>query len=67
MSINLERTHCSVNSEVQSITHHDCTVDGVTYRVWSAFLGKRKAEDSLKDLMLRQLEKDVEKSALDTK
>ena len=67
MSINLEKTHCSEDPEVQSVLHHDCTVDGVTYRVWSAFLGKRKAEDSLKDLMLRQLEKDVEKSALDTK
>lgn len=57
MSINLEKTHCSEDPEVQSVLHHDCTVDGVTYRVWSAFLGRKKAEDSLGALMLRQLER----------
>ena len=57
MSVNLEKTHCSEDPEVQSVLHHDCTVDGVTYRVWSAFLGRKKAEDSLEALMLRQLER----------
>ena len=67
MSINLEKSHCSVNSEVQSITHHDCTIDGITYRVWSAFLGRKNAEDSLRDLMLRKLESYDEELVGDTK
>jgi hypothetical protein len=57
MSVNLEKTHCSEDPEVQSVLHHDCTVDGVTYRVWSAFLGRKRAEESLGELMLRQLER----------
>ena len=40
VSEELEKAHCSENPEVQSSEHHDCTVDGVTYRVWSAFLGR---------------------------
>ena len=67
MSVNLEKTHCSENPEVQSVLHHDCTVDGVTYRVWSAFLGRKKAEDSLGALMLRQLERGYETPAVDAK
>jgi hypothetical protein len=67
MSVNLEKTHCSEDPEVQSVTHHDCTVDGVTYRVWSAFLGRKKAEDSLGALMLRQLERGYETPAVDAK
>ena len=67
MSINLEKTHCSEDPEVQSVLHHDCTVDGVTYRVWSAFLGRKKAEDSLGTLMLRQLERGDETPAVDAK
>ena len=67
MSGNLEKTHCSEDPEVQSVTHHDCTVDGVTYRVWSAFLGRKKAEDSLGALMLRQLERGYETPAVDAK
>lgn len=66
MSVKLEKPHCSEDPEVQSIMHHDCTVDGVTYRVWSAFLGRKKAEDSLGALMLRQIERD-EKTAVDAK
>lgn len=66
MSVKLEKPHCSEDPEVQSIMHHDCTVDGVTYRVWSAFLGRKKAEDSLGSLMLRQIERD-EKTAVDAK
>ena len=67
MSVNLEKTHCSEDPEVQSVLHHDCTVDGVTYRVWSAFLGRKKAEDSLGALMLRQLERGDETPAVDAK
>ena len=67
MSVNLEKTHCSEDPEVQSVTHHDCTVDGVTYRVWSAFLGRKKAEDSLGALMLRQLERGYGTPAVDAK
>lgn len=52
----LEKAHCSEDPEVQSFEHHDCTVDGVTYRVWSAFLGRKKAMESLGVLTLRQLE-----------
>ena len=64
MSVKLEKPHCSENPEVQSVLHHDCTVDGVTYRVWSAFLGRKRAEESLGELMLRQLERGDEKPAV---
>ena len=67
MSVKLEKPHCSENPEVQSVLHHDCTVDGVTYRVWSAFLGRKRAEESLGELMLRQLERSDEKPAVDAK
>ncbi|WP_028521606.1 hypothetical protein [Ruminococcus flavefaciens] len=67
MSVNLEKTHCSEDPEVQSVLHHDCTVDGVTYRVWSAFLGRKRAEEALGELMLRQLERGYEKPAFDAK
>ena len=55
-SSKLEKAHCSEDPEVQSKEHHDSTVDGVTYRVWSAFLGRKKAVETLGALMLRQLE-----------
>ena len=48
MSVKLEKPHCSENPEVQSVLHHDCTVDGVTYRVWSAFLGRKNAPTARK-------------------
>ena len=67
MSVKLEKPHCSENPEVQSVLHHDCTVDGVTYRVWSAFLGRKRAEESLGELMLRQPERGDEKPAVDAK
>ena len=67
MSVKLEKPHCSENPEVQSVLQHDCTVDGVTYRVWSAFLGRKRAEESLGELMLRQLERGDEKPAVDAK
>lgn len=34
----------------------DHYINGVTYRVWSAFEGKTNAADSLSGLMLRKLE-----------
>ncbi len=52
----LEKAQCSDNSNVQYSEFHDCTIDGVTYRVWSAFLGKTEASDNLANLMLRSLE-----------
>lgn len=67
MSVKLEKPHCSENPEVQSVLHHNCTFDGVTYRVWSAFLGRKRAEESLGELMLRQLERCDEKPAADAK
>ena len=67
MSVKLEKPHCSENPEVQSVLHHDCIIDGVTYRVWSAFLGRKRAEESLGELMLRQLERSDEKPAVDAK
>ena len=36
--------------------YQDNYIDGVTYRVWSAFEGQTDAEQSLENLMLRKLE-----------
>lgn len=47
---------CMDNPEIQAAEYHDHYIDGVTYRVWSAFEGKTKAEKSLGELMLRRLE-----------
>lgn len=44
------------NSEVQSAEYTDHYIDGVTYRVWSAFEGKTDPTESLGVLMLRKLE-----------
>ena len=35
--------------------YSDITLDGVTYRVWSAFVGKEDASRRLSDLMLRSV------------
>ena len=67
MSVKLEKPHCSEDPEVQSVLHYNCTVDGVTYRFWSAFLGRKRAEESLGELMLRQLERRYENPAVDAK
>lgn len=40
----------------QSAEYTDHYINGVTYRVWSAFEGKTNAADSLSGLMLRKLE-----------
>lgn len=58
----LAKPLCMDNPEIQAAEYHDHYIDGVTYRVWSAFEGKTKAEKSLGELMLRKLEsgEDVE-------
>lgn len=55
-SVNLKKAQCRDNSDVQYSEFHDCTLNGVTYRVWSAFLGKEDAAHHLSNLMLRSLE-----------
>lgn len=52
----LSKPQCQDNPDVQ---HTECTdhyIDGVTYRVWSAFEGRTDAAESLENLMLRRLE-----------
>jgi hypothetical protein len=48
---NLDKTICSPTAK-----YTDYYIDGVTYRVWSAFEGETSAEDSLTNLMLRKME-----------
>lgn len=40
----------------------DREIDGVTYRVWSAFTDEVNAVDSLENLMLNRLEKNESES-----
>lgn len=58
----LAKPLCKDDPEIQAAEYHDHYINGVTYRVWSAFEGKTKAEKSLGELMLRRLEssEDVE-------
>ena len=58
MLTELEKVKCGDDPEVQRIEHHDHTVGKVTYRVWSAFLGRTNADEALGALMLRQLERE---------
>ena len=58
MLTELEKVRCSDDPEVKKIEHHDHTLGKVTYRVWSAFLGRTSVDDSLGALMLRQLERE---------
>ena len=58
MLTELEKVRCSDDPEVKKIEHHDHAVGKVTYRVWSAFLGRTSVDDSLGALMLRQLERE---------
>lgn len=44
------------NSKTDGGEYTDHYINGVTYRVWSAFEGKTNAADSLSGLMLRKLE-----------
>lgn len=52
----LDKPLCIDNADVQSVEYTDHHIDGVTYRVWSAFEGKTDAKESLSELMLRRLE-----------
>ena len=58
MLTELEKVRCSDDPEVKKIEHHDHTVGKVTYRVWSAFLGRTGADEALGALMLRRLERE---------
>lgn len=53
---NLDKALCESDPQVQSVEYTDHYINGVTYRVWSAFEGKTNAADSLSGLMLRKLE-----------
>ena len=48
----LDKPLCQDNTEVQSAEYTDHYINGVTYRVWSAFEGKTNVADSLSRLML---------------
>ena len=58
MLTELEKVRCSDDPEVKKIEHHDHTVGKVTYRVWSAFLGRTSVDEALGALMLRRLERE---------
>lgn len=49
-------------SDVVKIKCTDREIDGVTYRVWSAFTDEVNAVDSLENLMLNRLEKNESES-----
>ena len=53
---NLDKALCESDPKVQSVEYTDHYIDGVTYRVWSAFEGKTDPTESLGVLMLRKLE-----------
>lgn len=53
---NLSKTLCNNNPDVCCTEYTDHYIDGVTYRVWSAFEGSTDAAESLENLMLRRLE-----------
>ncbi len=52
----LEKPLCQKDTSVAVGGYHDYFIDGVTYRVWSAFEGQTDAEQSIENLMLRKLE-----------
>ena len=52
----LEKPLCQKENSVAVGGYQDNLIDGVTYRVWSAFEGQTDAEQSLENLMLRKLE-----------
>ena len=60
MLTELEKVRCSDDPEVKKVEHHDHTVGKVTYRVWSAFLGRTGADEALGALMLHQLERETD-------
>ncbi len=53
---NLSKALCQDDSDVCCSEYTDHYIDGVTYRVWSAFEGSTDAAESLENLMLRRLE-----------
>ena len=53
---NLDKALCESDPKVQSAEYTDHYINGVTYRVWSAFEGKTNVADSLSRLMFRKLE-----------
>lgn len=52
----LSKPLCQDNPDVQCTEYTDHYINGVTYRVWSAFEGRTDAAESLENLMLRRLE-----------
>lgn len=52
----LSKPLCQGNPDIQRTEYTDHYIDGVTYRVWSAFEGRTDAAESLENLMLRRLE-----------
>lgn len=52
----LDRPICENMSDVVKIKCTDREIDGVTYRVWSAFKNEVSATDKLENLMLNNLE-----------
>ena len=52
----LDKPLCKDDPQVQSAEYTDHYIDGVTYRVWSAFEGRTDPAESLGGLMLRKLE-----------
>ena len=54
----LDRPMCESMPEVKKIKFTDREIDGVNYRVWSAFTDEINAADSLENLMLNRLESD---------
>ena len=54
----LDRPICEKMPEVKKIKFTDREIDGVNYRVWSAFTDEINAADSLENLMLNRLESD---------
>lgn len=49
---------CKNDSDITVRGYQDNYIDGVTYRVWSAFKNETYAEHCLENLMLRKLEAD---------
>ena len=54
----LVKPMCEDMLEVKKIKFTDREIDGVNYRVWSAFTDEINAADSLENLMLGRLESD---------
>lgn len=54
----LVRPMCEDMPEVKKIKFTDREIDGVNYRVWSAFMDEINTADSLEKLMLNRLESD---------